>query len=66
MTTEIWVMAHHARELAADGILFDPCDDDILIAAAEMAYVPTDLAKLSRDERFTIVNAYDQVARVMI
>jgi len=66
MSTEVWRMKQAARELASDGILFDPSDDHILIAAAELSGVPTDLLKLSSDERYTIVNAYDQVARVMI
>jgi hypothetical protein len=66
MSTEVWLMKNAARELASDGIMFDPTDAHILIAAAELAAVSTDLSKLTHNEQYTIISAYDQVARVMI
>jgi hypothetical protein len=59
-------MVRAARELASDGILHDPSDDHLLIACAELAAVPTDLSFLTQSERYAIINAYDQVARVLL
>lgn len=56
---EILLMIRCAKELAMDKALYDPSDDDILIAAAELAEVSTDLAKLAQWPRDLIVAAYD-------
>lgn len=58
------LMCLAARELAADEVLCDPSDDEILVAAAELAEGcdRVDLLALSDNQRAFITQAYDNVA----
>jgi hypothetical protein len=55
-------MASAAEELAREGVLYDPTDDNILIAAAELAGitpVELDLSTIGRYETAFICTAFD-------
>lgn len=62
-TCQMMAMCRAARELASDEVLFDPSDDEILIAAAELApgCDRVDLLALSDGQRLRIVQAFDAV-----
>jgi hypothetical protein len=51
-----------AYRLALDGVLSDPSDDEILLAAAELAEDPRDLSTLSYNEKEEICAVYDRHA----
>jgi len=55
-------MMIEAKQLKREGILGDPSDDDILIAAAECAGYDGDLTRLHPIDRYRIIAAYDSQA----
>lgn len=61
-TSELVRLARAARRLALTGALFDPSDDEILVAAAELSEVEVDLETLDHNQRRAVARAYDESA----